>query len=216
MDDKYSNILGTLNEIYKVNPFSLGLHTTSQANAESIVKNGLFERSGRTLAGTVRIFGNVKNDATTDDLDWFFHYTDATVIVAIPSFFETGRERESMGGQYHTSEFSVFLDCASSGVLECAKEANEELGQSTESIFSHGINFKIPPELILGYYDREGQLRLNENCTMLQKDSKFLKNIEEIYRDEHNQSRIDIFKQLDKNKLNYGKYASNKNDLTIK
>lgn len=214
--DQYSNILGTLNEVYKTNPFSLGLHTTSQENAESIVKNGLFERCGRTLAGTVRIFGDVKNDVTIEDLDWFFHYTDATVIVAIPSFFKTERERESMGGQYHTSEFSVFLDCASTGMLECAKKANEELGQSTESIFSDGINFRIPPELILGYYDREGQLKLNENCVMLQKDSKFLKNVEEIYRDENNQIRIDILKQLEKNKLNYGEYAKNKNDLTVK
>ena len=196
---KYSNVLEILKRIYKINSFSLGLHTTSKFSAESIVKNGLEERAGRTLEGTVKLFGDVKKDVELGDLDWFFPYTDATVIVAIPSMFKVERGLDADSGNLHTCDFSLFVSLAKDGGQ----------GKRAKEIFSSDFKMKIPTELIIGYFDKNGQLKLNENCAMLYENPGFLAELEKIWKDKGNQSYFDFYKKMKKDSLNFGENSRN-------
>ena len=197
---KYSNVLEVLKRINKVNGFSLGLHTTSGFSAERIVGNGLEERAGRTMEGTVKIFGDVKNDVELGDLDWFFPYTDATVMVAIPSMFKVERGLDADGGNLHTSDFSLFVTLAKDGLM----------GDSAKEIFGKNGRLKIPTELIIGYYDKSGQIHLNEKCAMLYENPEFLKVVEEIFNNQRNKSFLEFYKMMNKDSLNYGDNSRNK------
>ena len=196
---RYSNVLELLRKVYKVNSFSLGLHTTNSEASKSILRNGLEERSGRTIEGTVKFFGDAKNDVELGDLDWFFPYTDTTVMVGIPSIFEIERDLDSDSGNKHTSDFSVFISMANFG----------QMGTVAKSIFSSGGKQKIPSELIIGYYDKAGNICLNEKCELLKEDSQFIKQIQKIWEDERNQSFLDFYKSMAKDQINYGKPKTN-------
>jgi len=200
--NKYIDILNGLREIYKENKFSLGLHTTSSQNAKSIVKNGLEERYGRTLEGTVKLFGDAKNDVELGDLDWFFPYTDATVMVAIPSIFKVGRGLDADGGNKHTCDFSIFVTLAKYG----------SFGDKVKEIFSRNGRLTIPPELIIGYYNKQGNLSINEKCALFYKNHPFIKQLEEIYKDEKNKGFIDFYKTMNKDSINFGDNKSKTNE----
>ena len=196
---KYFEILESLKKVYKINGFSLGLHTTNIESAKSILKTGLEERSGRTLEGTVKLFGDVKKDVEVSDLDWFFPYTDSTVLVGIPSIFKVERDIDSESGNKHTCDFSLFIDMASNG----------QMGKRSKEIFNKNGHMTIPSELIIGYYDKNGVVNVNENCVFFEKDSKFLKELESIWKDEKNRAFFDFYKSMSKDKLNYGQSNAN-------
>ena len=194
----YSNVLEVLKRIYKVNGFSLGLHTTNRQAAESILRKGLEERAGRTLEGTVKLFGDVKKDVELGDLDWFFPYTDTTVIVAIPSIFKIERGLDSDSGNLHTCDFSLFVSLAKDGGQ----------GKRAKEIFSNNYKMKIPQELIIGYYDKNGEIKLNENCAMLYENPEFLRELEEIWKDKFNQGYYNFYKSMNKDSINFGNNSS--------
>lgn len=191
---KYSHILEILRKIYKENKFSLGLHTTNHYSASSIIQSGLEERSGRTIEGTVKFFGDAQKDVKLGDLDWFFPYTNSTVIVAIPAIFKIERDLDSESGNKHTCDFSLFVEMAKNG----------HLGENAKSIFSNDGKISIPPELIVGYYDKLGSFTLNEKCELLNKNSEFIKQIESIWTDKQIQAKFKFFKSMSKDSLNYG------------
>ncbi len=179
---KYANVLNRLYDIYEKNGFSLGLHTTSRASAQEICKTGLEERGCRTIEGTVKIFGDVAKDVQLEDLDWFFHYTDATVIVAIPSMWEASRGGDSKSGNEHTCQFSVLCDAVINPPHPIFKG------------FSRNGRCCIPPELIVGYYDKDGNLTINPQCALLQENSPYIQQLEEGWKDPRTQFCYDYFK----------------------
>lgn len=182
---EYTEIFKKLNEIYEENPFSLALHTTYKANAESICQEGLEERAGRPIEGTIKIFGDCKKEATGKDLEWFFPYTDSTVIVGIPAIWEASRGGDSRGGSEHTCQFSIFCDTVRGKTHHKAFDG-----------FSKNGNKLIPPELIIGYYDKSGKMTINESCAFLQKDSPYLKLLEEGWKDKRTHAQYNFYKDI--------------------
>ena len=150
------NILEELKKLNNINNFSLGLHTTSRQNAISIVNFGLMETKCRAIEGTVSFKGDM-NQVTEKDLDFFFPYTDATVIVAIPSQFNAPRIDDNQGGNSPLCEFSKFMELAT---IMC----DQFPGFSYDK---NGMGMAlIPTELIVGYYDKDFNLTLNEDCML--------------------------------------------------
>lgn len=211
---QFSEVSEILKNIYKTYPFSMGLHTTSKSKAENIAKEGLNEYCGRTLAGTVKVFGDLKKDVELGDFNWFFPKTDATVIVGIPACFGAKREMEnaSDGGNLHTNDFSLFLEFAKAGLIKNPEGVDEKSFKSAKELFNNdGIGFKIPSELILGYYDKEGNITFNENCEFLKPNSQFLKNLELMFK--HNESLLTTRKTFFPQDINYGEFAKKPNSL---
>ena len=182
---KYANVLNRLYDIYEKHGFSLGLHTTAKANAQEICETGLEERGCRTIEGTVKIFGDVAKDVQLEDLDWFFPYTNATVIVAIPSMWEASRGGDSKSGNEHTCQFSVFCDAVHTNPPHPIFAGFGKNGRK-----------RIPPELIVGFYDKDGNLTINPQCALLQENSPYLKQLEEAWNEPKTQFVYDFYKGM--------------------
>ena len=155
------DILEKLNKLNNINKFSLGLHTTSKDNAISIVNFGLMETKCRAIEGTVSFKGPMEG-VTERDLDFFFPYTDATVIVAVPSQFNVPRIEDNLGGNKPLCEFSKFMELATIMRDQFPGFSYDKNGMGMAL---------IPTELIVGYYDKDYNLTINEDCMLFDEDA---------------------------------------------
>ena len=162
-DIKQKEILTKLNKIYEKFPFSIGLHTTNNENAKQICEDGL-KTGARALEGTIKFRGDLKN-IVEKDLDYFFPYTNHTVIIAVPTCFKTSRIEDNKGGYEPLCGFSRFFERA----------------QNILSNYSKDCEGLLPSYYILGYYDKNYNLIFNKKCLLLDKESeeKFKKDIKE-------------------------------------
>ena len=83
-----------------------------------------------------------------EDFNYFFPYTDNTVIVLIPTIFNTPRIEDNMGGDQPLCEFSEFFDKA----------------QTTLNNYQNGIEGSLPNYYVLGCYDKNYNITFNPNC----------------------------------------------------
>lgn len=121
---------------------SIALHTTSEKKAaEAICKNGLYETSERALEGTLKFFGRM-SQLSASDFDYFFPYTNYTVVVAIPSQIEANRIKDNLGGNKPICEFSR--------LFSFSKIAKNQFPE-----FFYGTKIRVPPNLIIGFYDKD-------------------------------------------------------------
>jgi hypothetical protein len=125
---------------------SLGLHTTDEEDkAKSICENGLLIKYRRAMEGTVAPIGKISN-LKEEDLNYFYKFNDYTIVVAIPPQFETENIKErNAGGYVPLTEFSKFLH-----ILGLRRKAEND---KYEIFFKDDI-LRIPPEMIVGYYDQ--------------------------------------------------------------
>ena len=156
---KQEQLFEYLQVLAQMQDFSLGLHTTTGVEtAKSVCETGLLIKGTRTVEGTLRLRGDMKQVELVD-LNYFFPYTDVTVIVAIPEFFKTPRITDNKGGYEMLCEFSRFIDYVS--VCERQKYPNYAFD-----------NFpRIPPEFVVGYYDKEYNFVENKSCKMFSDES---------------------------------------------
>ena len=98
-----------LMQYYDNAPFSIGLHTTSSDQiAQNIMKTGLLTNA-RALEGTIKFKGDLSS-LDDKELNYFFPYTDVTVVIIIPSIFKSEIVRDNKGGNEPLTEFSKFSD----------------------------------------------------------------------------------------------------------
>lgn len=158
-----NEIIKDLKELYKEMPFSVGLHTTNKESARAILKTGL-KTGARVVEGTIKFRGDL-NQVSEKDLDYFFPYTDHTVIVAIPKVFDAPRIEDNKGGNESLCEFSEFFENA----------------QLFLPHYSDGlVGGVLPNYYILGYYDKEFKVIYNQDCMLFNKVKKeqFKKDVE--------------------------------------
>lgn len=167
-------ILQALKELYEIEKFSLGLHTTDEDAAKAICKTGL-KTGVRALEGTLKIRGDL-SQVEEKDLRYFFPYTTHTVVVAIPEMFETPRIADNKGGDVSLCEFSKFF-----------KKAKWHLKGYQEE--GKGWGGLLPNYYVMGYYNQEFEFVVNPECFLYNEESKkkMLKDIEYV------QAQIDIF-----------------------
>lgn len=165
-------ILQTLKDLYQIEKFSLGLHTTDEEAAKAICKTGL-KTGVRALEGTLKIRGDLRQ-VEERDLRYFFPYTTHTVVVAIPEMFETPRITDNKGGDEALCDFSRFF-----------KKARWHL-DSYEDESAMGL---LPSYYVMGYYNQEFEFFVNPECYLYNEESKkqMLEDIQFV------QSQIDIF-----------------------
>ena len=156
--------------LQQIQPFSLGLHTTTGVEtAESICENGLFIKGDRVVEGTLKLRGDM-SQVEAEDIDFFFPYTNVTVIVAIPEFFHTPRITDNKGGYEIMCEFSRFIDHVST--MEKKKYPN----------YTYKDTSRIPPEFVVGYYDKDFIFVENKKCKMFS-DSNTVERIKNEYNE---------------------------------
>ena len=181
MNPKIMDIKKDLEALYHEMPFSLGLHTTTQKNAKQICEEGLL-CGARALEGTVKLRGDLLEMPDTD-LDYFFPYTDHTVVVVIPKKFDAPRIEDNEGGYKPLCEFSRFFEQA----------------QSVLPRYSEGIEGRLPSYYILGYYDKDFRFNFNPNCMLLNQDAK--RDYEEdmrCFESDLIRNKISIFAEINK------------------
>ena len=159
-----NKLLTNLNNLYEIQPFSLGLHTTDEMAAQSICKQGL-KTGVRAIEGTVKFRGDMQQ-VTDRDLDYFFPYTTHTVVVVIPKEFDAPRIDDNQGGDMCLCEFSKFFKKAS----------------RVHDDYKDGYQGLLPSYYILGFYDKDFNFTVNNNCMLFNDDSKekYLKDVEDV------------------------------------
>lgn len=165
-------ILQTLKELYEIEKFSLGLHTTDEEAAKAICKTGL-KTGVRALEGTLKIRGDLKQ-VDASDLRYFFPYTTHTVVVAIPGMFDTPRITDNKGGDESLCDFSKFF-----------RKAKWHLDNFQDE-HSRGV---LPSYYVMGYYNQEFEFVVNPDCFLYNEESKkqMMEDIQFV------QSQIDFF-----------------------
>ena len=146
--------------------FSLGLHTTDISSARSICRTGL-KTHHRELEGTVSIRGDMK-DVKPKDLDFFFPYTDTTVVICIPHPHEANRVWDNLGGYTPICGFSKMYHKAQK-VLEDFKGPDSPV---------------LPNYFVLGYYDKDYNFYENPDNLITNEDKhdRYLSQMEEYDR----------------------------------
>lgn len=163
---KLENIVEYLMTLQQMQPFSLGLHTTSgEEVAKSICSTGLLVK-GRPLEGTLKIRGDMSK-LKPEDIDFFFPYTDVTVMVAIPASFGTERIDDNRGGNDCLCEFSKYVKYSQSPLFETDEP----------------ITWKVPPEFIIGYFDKGYNFHPNSKCKVFDIDGKFIEDVEKDHKE---------------------------------
>lgn len=154
MGNKQDLLLEQLKKYYEQEPFSLGLHTTSQESAKAICKTGL-KTGVRALEGTIKFRGDLQ-DVCGNDLVYFFPDTECTVVVAIPKKFDAPRITDNLGGYQPLCEFSQFFE-----------KAQEALPNYQDNI--QGV---LPSYYVLGYYNKDFEFVVNEKCLLIDQEGK--------------------------------------------
>ncbi len=188
-ETKQERLFNYLNGLCQETGCSIGLHTTKgEEKAESICEKGLLVLGGKALEGTLKIRGYA-GEFKKADVDWFFDafQTDHTVVVAIPKLFEAHRVGDNRGGYEPICEFSQFLKAVSTTLQ---KEFPEFTSKNKEA--------QVPPQMILGYYDKDYEFTQNPDCWVYEKSDEkdYVKDLEE--RKEANERKIEISKKLQK------------------
>ena len=151
---KAEKLLEELDKYYDLQHFSLGLHTTNLQRSQAICNEGLLT-GARALEGTIKFRGDLQQ-VQANDLNYFFPYTDHTVIIAIPSQFSAPRIEDNQGGYEPLCGFSRFF-----------KKAENILPNHNRG--SDGV---LPNYYILGYYNKDYELTINPQCLLINEDTK--------------------------------------------
>ena len=162
---KQEQLFEYLKVLQQMQAFSLGLHTTTgEATAKSICEIGLLIK-GRPLEGTLKIRGGM-DALSPKDLDFFFPYTDVTVMVAIPASFGTERIDDNLGGNNCLCEFSRYIKYGDNPMFDTDMP----------------ITSRVPPEFIIGYYDKQYGFVPNDKCKIFS-SPEFVSGIEKDYQE---------------------------------
>ena len=148
-------ILDVLQQLYEIEKFSLGLHTTDKVSAELICKTGL-KTGVRSLEGTVKLKGDL-SQVSEKDLNYFFPYTTTTVAIAIPQMFDAPRIMDNKGGYEPLCEFSSFFN-----------KAQHHLS----AYRSNSIEGLLPNYYILGFYNKDFEFVVNPECFLYDEKAK--------------------------------------------
>ena len=183
--DARQNLFEYLNDLCIEKGFSIGFHTTrGQDVAESICQQGLYIEGGRKLEGTLKIRGYA-GEFRKEDVNWFFDAfnTDSTVVVAIPPCFEAKRIYDGKGGNEILCGFSLFLEIAS------------KMGKIFPEFSNEHCHKIVPPQFVLGYYDKDFNFKSNSNCWVYEdhkigKEKGYVQGLKE--RIDENHKRIEI------------------------